>query len=92
MVATFVVTGYMFVNIPKGFFPIEDTGQISVTTEKNASAPSARATMSLALGARRLRIHVKERIEFAAGSCAGELIEFAVVGDRFGGTHESAPG
>ncbi len=33
MVATFVVTGYMFAYIPKGFFPIEDTGQLAVTTE-----------------------------------------------------------
>ena len=30
---TFVVTAYLFVTIPKGFFPEEDIGQISVTTE-----------------------------------------------------------
>jgi hydrophobic/amphiphilic exporter-1 (mainly G- bacteria), HAE1 family len=31
--STFVVTAYLFVTIPKGFFPEEDIGQISVTTE-----------------------------------------------------------
>jgi len=30
---TFVLTAYLFVTIPKGFFPEEDIGQISVTTE-----------------------------------------------------------
>ncbi|GLS23256.1 multidrug transporter [Labrys miyagiensis] len=30
--ATFVVTGIMFVNIPKGFFPQEDAGLISIST------------------------------------------------------------
>ena len=30
---TFVVTAYLFATIPKGFFPEEDIGQISVTTE-----------------------------------------------------------
>ncbi len=32
-VATFVATGWLFVTIPKGFFPEEDIGQISVSTE-----------------------------------------------------------
>jgi HAE1 family hydrophobic/amphiphilic exporter-1 len=31
--ATLVATGYLFMTIPKGFFPEEDIGQISVTTE-----------------------------------------------------------
>jgi HAE1 family hydrophobic/amphiphilic exporter-1 len=31
--ATFVLTGVLFVTIPKGFFPEEDIGQIQVTTE-----------------------------------------------------------
>jgi HAE1 family hydrophobic/amphiphilic exporter-1 len=30
---TFVVTGWLFVSIPKGFFPEEDIGQIQITTE-----------------------------------------------------------
>ncbi len=30
---TFVATAWLFVDIPKGFFPEEDIGQISVTTE-----------------------------------------------------------
>ncbi|HEY0520297.1 MAG TPA: efflux RND transporter permease subunit, partial [Ilumatobacteraceae bacterium] len=30
---TFVATGFMFVTIPKGFFPEEDIGQINITTE-----------------------------------------------------------
>ncbi|MEN3362781.1 MAG: hypothetical protein V7606_55 [Burkholderiales bacterium] len=30
---TFVLTAWLFVTIPKGFFPEEDIGQISVTTE-----------------------------------------------------------
>lgn len=30
---TFVATAYMFVTIPKGFFPEEDIGQINVSTE-----------------------------------------------------------
>ncbi|RJG06892.1 efflux RND transporter permease subunit [Noviherbaspirillum cavernae] len=30
---TFVLTAYLFITIPKGFFPEEDIGQISVTTE-----------------------------------------------------------
>jgi len=30
---TFVATGYLFVTIPKGFFPQEDIGQISISTE-----------------------------------------------------------
>ena len=29
--ATFVVTGIMFVNIPKGFFPQEDAGLVSIS-------------------------------------------------------------
>jgi HAE1 family hydrophobic/amphiphilic exporter-1 len=32
-VSTFVLTAWLFVTIPKGFFPEEDIGQISVTTE-----------------------------------------------------------
>ncbi|MBI5721645.1 MAG: efflux RND transporter permease subunit [Burkholderiales bacterium] len=32
-VATFVATGWMFWAIPKGFFPQEDIGQLSVSTE-----------------------------------------------------------
>jgi HAE1 family hydrophobic/amphiphilic exporter-1 len=31
--ATFGATGYLFVTIPKGFFPEEDIGQISISTE-----------------------------------------------------------
>jgi hydrophobic/amphiphilic exporter-1 (mainly G- bacteria), HAE1 family len=31
--STFVLTAYLFVTIPKGFFPEEDIGQIRVTTE-----------------------------------------------------------
>jgi len=30
---TFLLTAYLFITIPKGFFPEEDIGQISVTTE-----------------------------------------------------------
>ncbi|WP_034348371.1 efflux RND transporter permease subunit [Noviherbaspirillum massiliense] len=30
---TFALTAYLFITIPKGFFPEEDIGQISVTTE-----------------------------------------------------------
>jgi hydrophobic/amphiphilic exporter-1 (mainly G- bacteria), HAE1 family len=30
---TFAATAYLFINIPKGFFPEEDIGQISVSTE-----------------------------------------------------------
>ncbi len=33
LVATMVASGYMFVNVPKGFFPVEDTGQLSIVTE-----------------------------------------------------------
>ena len=32
-VATFVATAWLFVTIPKGFFPEEDIGQISISTE-----------------------------------------------------------
>jgi HAE1 family hydrophobic/amphiphilic exporter-1 len=32
-ISTFVLTAWLFVTIPKGFFPEEDIGQISVTTE-----------------------------------------------------------
>jgi HAE1 family hydrophobic/amphiphilic exporter-1 len=32
-IAVLVATGYLFVVIPKGFFPSEDTGQIRATTE-----------------------------------------------------------
>ncbi|MFY9510152.1 MAG: efflux RND transporter permease subunit [Rubrivivax sp.] len=31
--ATFVATGWLFYSIPKGFFPEEDIGQISISTE-----------------------------------------------------------
>jgi len=31
--ATFVATAYLFITIPKGFFPQEDIGQISISTE-----------------------------------------------------------
>ena len=31
--ATIAVSGYFYVHIPKGFFPIEDTGLIFATTE-----------------------------------------------------------
>ena len=30
---TFVATGYLFVTMPRGFFPEEDIGQIQVSTE-----------------------------------------------------------
>ena len=33
MLATFVLTAYLFVIIPKGFIPTEDTGQIFAFTE-----------------------------------------------------------
>ncbi|MCX5770386.1 MAG: efflux RND transporter permease subunit [Candidatus Hydrogenedentes bacterium] len=33
LVGLMVLTGYLFVRIPKGFLPSEDTGQIMVTTE-----------------------------------------------------------
>jgi HAE1 family hydrophobic/amphiphilic exporter-1 len=32
-IASFVISGYMYVNIPKGFFPIEDTGFFVGSTE-----------------------------------------------------------
>ncbi|HET6598801.1 MAG TPA: efflux RND transporter permease subunit, partial [Burkholderiaceae bacterium] len=35
---TFVATAYLFVTIPKGFFPEEDIGQISVTAEASEDA------------------------------------------------------
>jgi multidrug efflux pump len=31
--ATFVVTGYLYVTIPKGFFPLQDTGLIQAVTQ-----------------------------------------------------------
>ncbi|NFV80195.1 efflux RND transporter permease subunit [Magnetospirillum aberrantis] len=31
--ATIVATGWLFVSVPKGFFPTEDTGQITIQTE-----------------------------------------------------------
>jgi hydrophobic/amphiphilic exporter-1 (mainly G- bacteria), HAE1 family len=37
-VATLVGTGYLYVAIPKGFFPAEDTGFISATTEAAVDA------------------------------------------------------
>jgi HAE1 family hydrophobic/amphiphilic exporter-1 len=39
---TFVFTAYLFITIPKGFFPTEDIGQISVTIEgpQDASYPT----------------------------------------------------
>lgn len=39
---TFVLTAYLFITIPKGFFPTEDIGQISVTIEgpQDASYPT----------------------------------------------------
>ncbi|MDO8306222.1 efflux RND transporter permease subunit [Herminiimonas sp.] len=41
-VATFLLTAFLFVTIPKGFFPTEDIGQISVTIEgpDDASYPT----------------------------------------------------
>ncbi|GGI18010.1 efflux RND transporter permease subunit [Oxalicibacterium faecigallinarum] len=40
--ATFALTAYLFITIPKGFFPTEDIGQISVTVEgpEDASYPT----------------------------------------------------
>ncbi len=40
--ATFAMTAYLFVSIPKGFFPSEDIGQISATIEgpQDASYPT----------------------------------------------------
>jgi len=42
---TFVLTAWMFVTIPKGFFPEEDIGQIQVTTEaaEDISFPAMKA-------------------------------------------------
>jgi multidrug efflux pump len=34
---TFVLTGYLYVNIPKGFFPIQDTGVIQGVTQASES-------------------------------------------------------
>ncbi len=41
-VGTFVLTAWLFITIPKGFFPVEDIGQISVTIEgpEDASYPT----------------------------------------------------
>jgi HAE1 family hydrophobic/amphiphilic exporter-1 len=41
-VGTFVLTAFLFITIPKGFFPTEDIGQISVTIEgpQDASYPT----------------------------------------------------
>ena len=41
-VATFFMTAWLFITIPKGFFPVEDIGQISVTVEgpEDASYPT----------------------------------------------------
>ena len=41
-VMTFVLTAFLFITIPKGFFPTEDIGQISVTIEgpQDASYPT----------------------------------------------------
>jgi HAE1 family hydrophobic/amphiphilic exporter-1 len=41
-VGTFVLTAFLFITIPKGFFPSEDIGQISVTIEgpQDASYPT----------------------------------------------------
>ncbi len=41
-VGTFFLTGWLFFTIPKGFFPVEDIGQISVTVEgpDDASYPT----------------------------------------------------
>jgi len=36
MISSFVATGYMMAKIPKGFFPTEDTGYISATTESRS--------------------------------------------------------
>ncbi len=43
--ATFAVTAWMFITIPKGFFPEEDIGQIQITTEaaEDISFPAMKA-------------------------------------------------
>jgi len=43
--ATFLLTAWMFVTIPKGFFPEEDIGQIQITTEaaEDISFPAMQA-------------------------------------------------
>jgi HAE1 family hydrophobic/amphiphilic exporter-1 len=41
-IGTFFLTAWLFITIPKGFFPVEDIGQISVTVEgpEDASYPT----------------------------------------------------
>ncbi|SNT16080.1 hydrophobic/amphiphilic exporter-1, HAE1 family [Noviherbaspirillum humi] len=48
-VGTFALTAYLFVTIPKGFFPEEDIGQISVTTEasEDISFPAMQTKQAL---------------------------------------------
>ncbi|HJS03486.1 MAG TPA: efflux RND transporter permease subunit, partial [Variovorax sp.] len=43
--ATFALTAWMFISIPKGFFPEEDIGQIQITTEaaEDISFPAMKA-------------------------------------------------
>jgi multidrug efflux pump len=40
---TFVVTGYLYVAIPKGFFPIQDTGVIQGITQAAQTTPTSSA-------------------------------------------------
>jgi hydrophobic/amphiphilic exporter-1 (mainly G- bacteria), HAE1 family len=48
--ATFALTVFMFISMPKGFFPNEDIGQISVTLEgpQDASYPAMAALLNTA--------------------------------------------
>ena len=40
--ATFVLTGYLYVTIPKGFFPVQDTGLIQAVTQATQSISFAK--------------------------------------------------
>jgi len=53
--ATFVATAYLFVTIPKGFFPEEDIGQLSISTEAAEDVSFDRMVTLQAMAAAMLR-------------------------------------
>lgn len=55
--ATFVATAWLFVTIPKGFFPEEDIGQIQVSTEAAEDVSFDRMVQLQAMAAEVIRNH-----------------------------------
>ncbi len=80
--ATFVLTGFLYVTMPKGFFPEEDIGQIrvSVETAEDTSSAALVALQAQVVDIMRASPYVKDVTSFTGGGNVGRM--FLVLKDR----------